>query len=224
MAATRLMTPREEFIAALERRPLPGRVPTFELVFFLTMEAFGKVHPSQRHYTQWGQMSETERKLHRAEMAGLYVQTAERFEHSAIFLHPNPSSEDEILRLVDLVRERTGERYFLLLHGDATPGIPNGDRMTEYSCRLFEEPEQVKEETARRVDEALARGARLRRSGGLDGFALCSDYCLNTGSFLKPAMFSEFVTPFLKRYELILDVWRKEGIRVEGTEERRARA
>lgn len=34
-------TPREKFIAALERRPITGRVPHFELVFFLTMEAFG---------------------------------------------------------------------------------------------------------------------------------------------------------------------------------------
>ena len=37
----------------VERKPLPGRVPHFELVFFLTMEAFGKIHPSQRHYAQW---------------------------------------------------------------------------------------------------------------------------------------------------------------------------
>ena len=44
------MTPRERFIAALERRPLTGRVPHFELVFFLTMEALGKVHPAQRAY------------------------------------------------------------------------------------------------------------------------------------------------------------------------------
>jgi hypothetical protein len=29
-------TPREKFIAALERRPPAGRVPTFEPVFFLT--------------------------------------------------------------------------------------------------------------------------------------------------------------------------------------------
>ena len=42
----RAMTPRERFIAAFERKPLTGRVPHFELVFFLTMEAFGKVHPA----------------------------------------------------------------------------------------------------------------------------------------------------------------------------------
>jgi len=59
------MTQRERFIAALERRPIKGRVPHFELVFFLTMEAFGKVHPTHRHYSQWDQMSEREKRLHR---------------------------------------------------------------------------------------------------------------------------------------------------------------
>lgn len=192
------MTPRQRFVAALERRPLPGLVPHFELVFFLTMEAFGKIHPSQRHYGQWKQMSETERRLHRSEMADIYIQTAERYGHSAIFLHPNPSTEDEILRMVDLVRERSGDRYFLMMHGDATAGIPDGNRMTDYSCRLFEEPEKVHEESKQRVDDALACGERFRRHGGLDGWALCSDYCLNTGPFLKPEMFGEFVTPYLK--------------------------
>ena len=64
------MTPRERFIAALERRPIPGRVPHFELVFFLTMEVFGKLHPYHRNYEQWDQMTELERQLHRA--AGTY--------------------------------------------------------------------------------------------------------------------------------------------------------
>jgi uroporphyrinogen decarboxylase len=192
------MTPRERFITALERKPLTGRVPHFELVFFLTMEAFGKVHPSHRNYHQWQQMSETERKLHRSEIADLYVATAERYEHSAIFLHPNPWTEEEIFLLIDLVRARCGEKYFLMLHGDATDGIPNGEHMTEYSSRLYEEPEKLKEESAKRVAETLERAERLKKHGGLDGFALCSDYCFNTGPFLRPAMFSEFVTPYLK--------------------------
>ncbi|HCV22851.1 MAG TPA: hypothetical protein DGN59_05275, partial [Candidatus Latescibacteria bacterium] len=80
--------PRERFIAALERRPLKGRVPHFELVFFLTMEAFGRVHPSHRSYHQWDQMEEAERQLHRRDMADLFIQTARRFDHDAIFLHP----------------------------------------------------------------------------------------------------------------------------------------
>ena len=50
------MTGRERMIKALRREPLTGHAPTFELVFFLTMEAFGKVHPSHRFYEQWNQM------------------------------------------------------------------------------------------------------------------------------------------------------------------------
>jgi uroporphyrinogen decarboxylase len=45
--------------------------------------------------------------------------------------------------------------------------------------------------------QGVGESARLKKDGGLDGFALCSDYCLNTGPFLSPDQFSEFVTPFL---------------------------
>lgn len=193
------MTPRERFIAALERKPLRGRVPHFELVFFLTMEAFGKLHPLQRAYNQWDQMEERERQLHREDMADLYIAIAERYEHSAIFLHPNPGSDEETIRLVDLVREKSGDKYFLMLHGDATYGIPDGNKMVEFSYQLADEPEKMLAQAVAMVDDALVRGERLRNACAIDGFALCSDYCLNVGPFLSPDQFSEFVTPYLAR-------------------------
>jgi uroporphyrinogen decarboxylase len=192
------VTPRERLSAALEGRPLTGLVPHFELVFYLTMEAFGRVHPLHRDYSQWLQMEEQERRRHRADMAEIYLATAERFQHSAIFLHPNPDTLDEALHLIDLVRQRSGDRYFLMLHGDATFPIPEGgDRMLEFCYRLADDPAGVKAEAARRVDHALARAERLRGHGGLDGFALCSDYCFNSGPFLSPDQFRQFVTPYL---------------------------
>lgn len=193
------MTPRERFIAALERKPLLGRVPHFELVFFLTMEAFGKVHPNHRDYGQWCQMEESERKLHRNDMADLYIATAERFEHSAIFLHPNPRGEEEMMRMIDLIREKTGDRYFLMNHGDPTYSIPCGDDLETFSYRLLDEPDVLKTDADAKVDAALECAERLARHGGLDGFALCSDYCFNSGPFLSPAQFSEFVTPYLAK-------------------------
>ena len=193
------MTPRERFIAALERRPLEGRVPHFELVFFLTMEAFGILHPSQRHYGQWDQMEEKERQLHRNQMADLYIMTAERYEHSAIFLHPNPGGFEETVRLIDLIREKSGDRYFLMLHGDATFGIPDGSSMEAFSFRMADEPHKLHAEASAMVDNMLAYAERLRDHGGLDGFALCSDYCLNTGPCLSPRQFRQFVTPYLTR-------------------------
>ncbi|MDA0748052.1 MAG: hypothetical protein O2954_16135 [bacterium] len=205
------MGPRERFIAALERRPISGRVPHFELVFFLTMEAFGRVHPSHRSYHQWDQMEERERELHRRDMADLFIQTARRYEHDAIFLHPNPNREEEVFRLIDRVREETGDTYFLMLHGDATYSIPSGGAMEDWCARLVEAPDEVKAEAERRVDEALARGERLSQHGGLDGFALCADYCFNTGPFLPPDWFDEFVTPYLTR---LIRGYREQGFYV----------
>lgn len=193
------MKPRERFINALEHNPPSGRVPHFELVFFLTMEAFGVVHPSHRNYAQWDQMEEKERVLHRKEMADIYVQTARRFEHSAIFLHPNPNSVEETVRLIDLVREMSGDEFFIMMHGDATYSIPNGDEIAQFSYRLVDEPEAVKREADVRVDDALKRAEILRGHGGLDGFALCADYCFNDGPFLSPTQFGGFVTPYLTR-------------------------
>lgn len=194
-----MLSSRERFIAALERRPIIGRVPHFELVFFLTMEAFGKVHPSHRDYGQWDQMQETERLLHRKDMAELYIATAERYEHDAIFLHPNPERVEETLHLIDLIRERTGDRYFIMRHGDATYSLPDGEQMYEFCYRLADDPQAVKDEAQRRVDEALAKAVRIQQHAGLDGFALCADYCFNTGPFLSPRQFAELVTPYLKQ-------------------------
>jgi len=191
--------PRERFIAALERRPLIGRVPHFELVFFLTMEAFGRVHPSQRHYGQWQQMEEKEREMHRRDMASLYIETAERYEHSAIFIHPNPGDFDEVCKLVDIIHDMSGSRYFLMMHGDPTYSIPNGEQMAEFVYRIADEPDKVLLEAQRRVDDALETAQRMAKHGGLDGYALCADYCFNTGPFLSPGMMSEYVIPFLAK-------------------------
>ena len=193
------MTPREHFIAALERKPVPGRVPHFELVFFLTMEAFGKLHPSQRSFHQWDQMTEHERRLHREDIADTFIMTARHYEHSAIFLHPNPGGHEEAFRLIDCVREKTGNEFFLMLHGDATYAIPDGDTMMSWTEWLYEDIDRAKRTAQEQVDQALKYAEAYQKHGGLDGFALCSDYCFNTQPFLSPAIFSEVVTPYLAK-------------------------
>jgi uroporphyrinogen decarboxylase len=194
-----MATPRENFITALNGGISGGLVPHFELVFYLTMEAFGKVHPGHRAYSQWNQMEEKERQLHREDMADIYIATAERYGHSAIFIHVNPDSVDETLRLVELIREKTGDRYFIMRHGDATFSLPDGVQMVEFSNRIADDREGLKREASEMVDNAIRLAERVRKPGGLDGFALCADYCFNTGPFLSPRLFSELVTPYLAR-------------------------
>ena len=143
-------------------------MPHFELVFYLTMEALGRVHQLHRNYNQWLQMEEKERELHRGDMADVYIAVAERFEHSAIFVHPNPGTFEECARLIPRIREKMGDRYFLMKHGDETLGIPDGSQMFEFSYRLADEPGKVKAEAAQRVEEALEKAARQKRLGEMD--------------------------------------------------------
>lgn len=193
------MTERERFIKALRREPLEGHVPTFELVFFLTMEAFGKVHPAHRRYTQWDQMSVRERELQLQDMASCYIDTARRYHHSAIFIHPNPGYVDDTIRLLEIIRERTGDEYYLTTEGDSTFAIPDGEHMLEFTTALYEEGDKLKEQSRRHTEELLVRGRQLtERKGLLDGFTLCSDYCFNTNPFFSPEMFDEFIAPDLK--------------------------
>ena len=193
-------TPRDALIAALEHREPRGRVPHFELEFFLTMEALGRVHPSQRSYQQWGQMSENERSLHRRDVADLYVAVARRFELSGMLYNsPEGWGEDDTRLSVEHVRELSGMEFFIPLHGDATYSLPNGDEMMDFVVKLNEHPQELKDAAQYRVDDALERAHRIRGWGTIDGFFLCADYCFNDNPFLSPAMFDEFVTPFLSQ-------------------------
>lgn len=195
-----MMTPREKFLAALERRPITGRVPHFELEFFLTMEAFGRVHPSHRAYHQWGQMSETERELHRRDVADLYVQTVRRFDLAGtIFTTPKGWQDEDIRRSAEHVRHLDGLNHVIGLHGDSTYALPDGSHMMDFIVKLAEEPQEMKDAAQRGVDGALERAARLKGWGTIDCFYLCSDYCYNDNPFLSPPMFDEFITPYLKQ-------------------------
>lgn len=157
------ITPRQKFIHALNRQPISGRVPHFELVFYLTMEAFGKVHPCHRLYKQWDQMEKKEQLLHRKDIADIYLQIAQRFEHSAVFLMNNIDSTEEMIRLIELVKEKSGDKYFTMIHGDATLGIPGGEKMLDFVYRLNDEPEKVKSESYELVNKALKKAEQIKK-------------------------------------------------------------
>jgi uroporphyrinogen decarboxylase len=184
---------------ALQRRQPPGRVPTFELVFYLTMELLGKIHPSHRRFEQWDQMSGREKKRQAADAAAVYVETARHFGHDAIFVHGISGMPDSERRQAEAIREATGSEFFLVCHGDATLGMPDGKEMEAFSWKLADDPQGLKDSLARAVDEAHERFRPLAGTGTWDGFALCTDYCLNTGPFLSPGQFEEFDTPYLAR-------------------------
>jgi uroporphyrinogen decarboxylase len=83
-----------------------------------------------------------------------------------------------------------------MMHGDATFSIPDGDHMRSSPTAWPTSPEKLKRKPPPWWTGAR-RAERSKAHGGLDGFALCSDYCFNTGPVPQPGQFGEFVTPYL---------------------------
>jgi uroporphyrinogen decarboxylase len=86
-----------------------------------------------------------------------------------------------------------------MIHGDRTWGLPEGDEMMEFITKIADKPQQLKDDAQEMIDGALEKAVIFKKHGVLDCFALCSDYCLNTGPFFSPDMFDEFVLPYLKQ-------------------------
>ncbi|MGN1098702.1 MAG: uroporphyrinogen decarboxylase family protein [Christensenellales bacterium] len=94
-----------------------------------------------------------------------------------------------------------------MIHGDPTFAIPDGNGMMDFSVRLFEDGDNLKKEAQKNLEAYLEMAERYRGKG-LDGFALCSDYCFNTNPFMSPDQFGEFVAPYLEK---VLSEYRAMG-------------
>jgi len=186
------MTPKQRAIEALELRQPKGLVPTFELEFQLTQELLGR---SYKRVPDNATKKEREQILR--ENAQLYVDVAKTLDYSIIMDTSSPGN-DGIIETAKYIRELSGDDYMIIVHGDATYSIPSGTNMVDTALAFFERPDDMKRRADQMVDNALERGKYLI-DGGIDGFALCADYCFNDGPFLSPKMFREFVTPYLTR-------------------------
>ena len=193
-----VLSPRDRAIEALELRPpSPGLVPSFELEFQLSPEKFGADFFFNADLEREPDLARRRKMLDHN--IGLYIRIAETYRWSAVMFsygaYGEPD-EDEVIRFLERFREKSRGRFLTLIHGGATMSIPDGNNMMELAMQLADQPQVLKDKYSRWVRNNLRR-AELFSGHGLDGFVECCDYCFNYGPFLSPAMFSEFVTPFL---------------------------
>lgn len=192
------MTPKERAIKALTLQQ-PDYVPTMELEFQLTEEMFGESYMSEKDLNRG--ISKEEIIDHNAR---LLAKVVEYFDYAIVMVcYGVPHFHDEdytdtLIKMQKKTREYLNEDRLFVCHGDATYAIPDGNTMLDFVYSLVDRPDEMKENARRMVERELERDKRLI-DGGFDGFALCSDYAFNRGSFLSPAMFSEFVTPYLAK-------------------------
>ena len=186
------MTPRERLQAVLDGR-IPDRVPHFELVFQLEKEATGKTWPSSEVLLK---ASAKEKEYWIQEYLDLWETIIDRYGWSAVPL-PVQVSGLEQGQIIQAGRKRLGDQVLIFdFNGEGTFWMPSGSEIMAFTVMLFEEPEKAHELARKKRDQSI-RLARLQVDQGVDFIVINSDYGFNQGPFISPAMFAEFVTPYL---------------------------
>ena len=184
------MTHRERAITALECR-IPDRVPHFELEFKLHKEMFGKDLVTSRQLQGLPQ-KEIDYKLE--ENANVMVEIYDALDYSIIPID-YLNIEHSIQTARHLYRLLKG-RKLIMCCCDGTFAIPDGNQMYDFAYRIADDPDEVHAEAKQKIKEAIEKDKRLI-DAGCECINLCSDYCYNSGPFLSPQMFREFITPYL---------------------------
>ena len=188
------MTPRQRAVAAFELRQPDDIVPTFELQFQLSEELLGKRHVADKELDEAPSADARETLL--KQNAELYVEEAETLDYSIIALNMGPGRRDYMVATLKELRRIGGDRFLYAIMADGTMSIPNGQNMMQVVEDLTERPDEVHANLLASVRDTIEHAKPLVDAGA-DVALMCADYCFNTGPFLSPRMFREFVTPYL---------------------------
>ncbi len=211
------MNHKERAIAALTLNT-PDRVPTFELEFQLEEEMFGRKFYSEALSPEnLSKMGSAEKAKTIYDLAEYVVKVYTALDYSIIpgfhlgenkdFWSKNILSEETKL-FIKALREMVGDTCMIHYHGDGTFSIPDGNHMYEFAYAIADDAQGVKDKALKMAQDAIMRNKALAEAG-VDCLILCSDYCYNSGPFVSPAMFGEFIQPYLYR---IIDEARRDGL------------
>jgi len=172
---------------------IPDKVPTFELLFQIPEQAFNKSWPSQE---QLNKASEKEREQLLDEYFTICELIIDKYNWSAIHVPMSYASYFEG-KVIPLGKERFGDKAMIFdFNGRGTFWMPRGNDMMDFTVKLFEQPELIHEQAKQKMADSISL-ARRQVDQGVDFICINSDYGYNSGPFMSPKMFSEFVTPYL---------------------------
>lgn len=216
-----IWTPAKRAITALTLGK-PDEIPTFELEFQISEEIFGYPLDDRRfERSVWDTLTEADREKVICELADKYARvygSGTAYDIGGVALSGDPEKDSKpgldyciipvyapewwipdspITKIFrKRLREHFGNTRLFACHGDGTFAIPSGTDMYDFVYRIADEPEEVLADAERMAKNAIEANKR-QQDAGIDVALLCSDYCYNSGPFLSPAMFNEFITPFL---------------------------
>lgn len=188
------MNGKERISAVLDGR-IPDKIPHFELDFQLEKEAFNITRPS---YSEIVNAGLSEKKLYLEQYFQKWEKIIERYDWAAIIV-PTDFYGTFDGEVIPMAKERFGGRVAVYCaNGEGTFWMPSGDRMMDFTVRLFEDLMSLHEEAKQKCDASIELAYRQINQGA-DFICINSDYGYNQGPFISPEMFADLVTPYLKQ-------------------------
>lgn len=189
-------SPAERFRRALTFEPL-DEVPTCEVMFALGEEWLRKKSPLS---TTLGQSNYASCM----DVAKWYSELMLSLEHCVLSLYGTPFHElSSMSKFVSAFKSASGSKVLvaaLIGGGESTFSLNfdmgTGKDITEFSICLYERPDIMHAEAKRRCRLAIERIHRLYDCG-IDVVGFSNDYAFNSGPFITPAQFHEFIIPYL---------------------------
>ena len=185
------MTGRERMLRALAFDE-PDRPPHFEVMFELEKEAFGIEFPDR---SVWAGCSRAEKERLIGQCMVIYEKIVERYEWDALLVFWPWCDPDGIV-----AAKRTFGDSILIggVVGHTTWSIESVTDWMQFSVDLQEHPERIHAAAKEKETNAVAAIDRLVGAGA-DFIHLVNDVAFNSGPFISPTQFREFITPYLAR-------------------------
>jgi len=183
------MTNKDRLLRVLNGK-VSDRPPHFELEFQLGKEMFGLDIEAVREkdYSSEAARQDALLKLH----IELQLRLVEELGYASAYF-----SYEHGEKGITEVKNVVGDKALVRVHDwGGVFYMPDGEGMMDFAVRMFEHPDQLHAEARQKCDEAKER-IRRQVDAGADFFVLCYDFGFNTGPFISPGHFGEFVAPYL---------------------------
>jgi len=185
------MTGKERMLMTL-RHEEPDRPPHFETMFELEEEAFGLKFPDRN---LWAVCTKDQKARMIDQCMEIYVKIVDRFQWDALAVFWPWSDPEGIVA----AKKTFGNKILIGgIVGATTWSIETMLDWEQFALDLAERPEYIHEVAETKTRDALMIFDRLIDAGA-DFIHIVNDVAFNSGPFISPAKFREFITPYLAR-------------------------
>lgn len=172
---------------------VPDYPPHFELLFFLEKEFMDVDRNAINADPQYKPDYKAAKDLEKKEFL------VDQFGWSAVWGGSLFTDVDPVEH-ISAVKKAVGHKALVYgFNGNCVYWMPTGSDIMDFVVMLFERPEEMHEQARKKLEDGKEL-AKRQRDAGADFIIQNSDFGFNSGPFISPQHFAEFVTPYMTEF------------------------